>query len=44
MNNFLCILLAALAAALILGSCIRQDMRTSQILPNAPEIALISVA
>jgi hypothetical protein len=33
MNNFLCFLLAALAAVLILGSCVRQDMRSAQVVP-----------
>jgi hypothetical protein len=38
MNNFLCVLLAALAAALILGSCIRQDMRSAQTVPSVAPI------
>lgn len=38
MNNFLCLLLAALAAALILGSCVRQDMRSAEIAPSTQQV------
>ena len=44
MNNFLCFVLAALAAALILGSCVRQDMRSADYTPAAQHIQAEKVA
>lgn len=42
MRDFLIILLSAMAVALILGSCVRQDMRSAQIATPDQQVALLN--
>lgn len=42
MKDLLIIFLSAMAAALILGSCVRQDMRSAQVTPQDQMVASLN--